>query len=328
MSKSPDGTGKAVFLAAEADGSIVQVHVLKGVDGLAPAGTFHPLPNADGRGDAVDVAATPSRASGWLFNWVPTRIAYVSDPLADRIVALDIGDDGTLFTAGAPRVIRSRWFRPPGRSGAGRAGGLERELREQHDARRRLRPLRPQPRQQHRSSASTQAGQVLAVRRIEAALPPFRVNGIAVSEDAQTIWVTVVMAGGRGAVLQLPSFGAGFITPTMVDHAPRAGRDQLVGDGRRHVRHRPLAAAGAWDRCSTGAPAATATTTPIVGGMGATPDSFVTRVGRIDGGMFDPLIGEGGPVARAHSIAEPRLPLRPADRRAAARRTSRPSAAP
>src|SRR5262249_23765142 len=32
MTKSPDGTGKAVFLAAEADGSIVQVHVLKGVD--------------------------------------------------------------------------------------------------------------------------------------------------------------------------------------------------------------------------------------------------------------------------------------------------------
>ncbi len=34
-----------MFAAAEADGSIVQVHVLKGVDGLAPAGTFHPLPD-------------------------------------------------------------------------------------------------------------------------------------------------------------------------------------------------------------------------------------------------------------------------------------------
>ncbi len=86
LSKSPDGTGKAVFLAAEADGSIVQVHVLKGVDGLAPAGTFHPLTN-------VTVAATQSMSPdvvarvGMVFNWVPTRVAYVSDPLGNQIVA-------------------------------------------------------------------------------------------------------------------------------------------------------------------------------------------------------------------------------------------------
>jgi CxxC motif-containing protein (DUF1111 family) len=42
---------------------------------------------------------------------------------------------------------------------------------------------------------------------------------------------------------------------------------------------------------------------PLQGGMGATPDTFVTRVGRIDAGMFDPLLGQGGPVARTHSIA-------------------------
>ena len=46
LGKSPDGTGKAVFLAAaEADGSIVQVHVLKGADGLAPAGPSCSIPS-------------------------------------------------------------------------------------------------------------------------------------------------------------------------------------------------------------------------------------------------------------------------------------------
>ena len=36
LGKSPDGSGRAVFAVANADGSIVQVHVEKGVDGLAP----------------------------------------------------------------------------------------------------------------------------------------------------------------------------------------------------------------------------------------------------------------------------------------------------
>ncbi|HVM64906.1 MAG TPA: hypothetical protein VMU14_08605, partial [Acidimicrobiales bacterium] len=67
LTKSSDGTGKAVFLAAEADGSIVQVHVLKGVDAFAAAGTFHPLAN-------LTVAATQSTSPdtvtrvGMVFN--------------------------------------------------------------------------------------------------------------------------------------------------------------------------------------------------------------------------------------------------------------------
>jgi CxxC motif-containing protein (DUF1111 family) len=43
---------------------------------------------------------------------------------------------------------------------------------------------------------------------------------------------------------------------------------------------------------------------PAAGGMGDSEDSFVTRVARIEDGGFDPLLGRGGPLARAHSIAE------------------------
>jgi CxxC motif-containing protein (DUF1111 family) len=300
MSKSPDGTGKAVFLAAEADGSIVQVDVLKGVDGLAPAGTFHPLTD-------VTVAATQSMSPdtvtrvGMVFNWVPTRIAYVSDPLGNQIVVLDIGDNGTLFTAGAPRFIRSPWFHRP----------ID------------LAPAVPEVATENFSSNTTlgggsdiyvlnrgdnsivrinQAGQVLAARRIEAALPRFRVNGIAVSENAQTIWVTAVMSGGRGVVLQLPAFGAGFITPSMVNHALRAGASSssAMGADMFATELSPLQALGP---LFNGRSCGDCHNAPIEGGMGATPDTFATRVGRIESGVFDPLIGEGGPVARAHSIA-------------------------
>ena len=43
LGPSPDGTCKAVFAVVTADGAIVQEHTLKGLDGLAPAGTVRPL---------------------------------------------------------------------------------------------------------------------------------------------------------------------------------------------------------------------------------------------------------------------------------------------
>jgi hypothetical protein len=110
--KSADGGGRAVFLGALADGSVVQVHVQKGVDGLAPAGSFTPIPNISAeRAESADRKVVTR--VGMLFNWVPTRVAFVSDPLANRILALDITDDGTLLKAAAPRYFRSRALRTP-----------------------------------------------------------------------------------------------------------------------------------------------------------------------------------------------------------------------
>lgn len=43
---------------------------------------------------------------------------------------------------------------------------------------------------------------------------------------------------------------------------------------------------------------------PSAGGSGAEGLSTVLRVGQLTTGQFDPMIGKGGPVARAHSIAE------------------------
>jgi CxxC motif-containing protein (DUF1111 family) len=43
---------------------------------------------------------------------------------------------------------------------------------------------------------------------------------------------------------------------------------------------------------------------PTTGGMGWDGLGVVHRVGRFEDGLFDPLVGAGGPVARDHSIAE------------------------
>src|SRR5215468_5769228 len=45
LGRSPDGSGRAVFCVALADGSVIQAHTAKAVDGLAPVGTVSPLFN-------------------------------------------------------------------------------------------------------------------------------------------------------------------------------------------------------------------------------------------------------------------------------------------
>jgi CxxC motif-containing protein (DUF1111 family) len=310
LTKSPDGTGRAVFLAAEADGSIVQVHVQKGVDAFAPAGTFTPLP-------ALTVEATQSMSPdavtrvGLVFNWVPTRIAYVTDPLADRIIALDISDDGTLFSAGPPRVIASRWFDRP----VDLAAAVPEVASDSFASNTTLgggSDLYVLNRGNNSIVRITQAGTFVEARRILADLPAFRVNGLTVSEDAQTIWVTVVMAGGGGAVLAMPTFGAGFVTPSMVSHARHAGAVGMTAMGADMFATQlsPFQAVGP---LFNGRSCGDCHSDPIQGGMGAVDDTFVTRVGRVSGSLFDPLVGFGGPVARAHSIADLGFPcgLRP-----------------
>src|SRR5262245_2186988 len=111
ITKSPDGTGRAVFFAALADGSVVQVHVEKGVDGLAPANSFTPIRGiSTQRAESNDPDAITR--VGMVFNWLPSKVIYISDSLANRILALDISDDGTLFTS-KPRYLSAPWLDRP-----------------------------------------------------------------------------------------------------------------------------------------------------------------------------------------------------------------------
>jgi len=104
-------------------------------------------------------------------------------------------------------------------------------------------------------------------------------------------------------VLELPAFGQPFATTSMVDHAAAAGAvgfvatgaDMFVTDLGPRQGLGPLFNGRSCGGCHA---------VPAPGGMGAAEGTFVTRVGRIEHDMFDDLEGRGGPVARAHSIAE------------------------
>jgi hypothetical protein len=195
-----------VFVVVLADGSLVQVHVEQGVDGLAPVGTIQSL-------HAASLLVT---RAGIVLNWVPNRRLFVTDPLGNAIAVLTLVDDGMLF-----RLTSVTRFTVP-------------DLNLPID----LAPAVPEIANPGFSSNTTlaggsdlyvanrgngtivrlrQDGTVVAVRQVAVpGLGPLgagRLNGIAVSPDAAHLWVTVSgsvpeFPHAEGVVVELSAFGA------------------------------------------------------------------------------------------------------------------------
>jgi len=212
LGKSPDGSTKAVFAVVCADGSIVQEHTLKGLDGLAHAGTIAPVIPAWSHGDDGEHRILPR--AGVLLNYSPSRILYVSEVFSNSIAVVKLSDDGVVFHVSSV----GRIYAP--------------ELHEPID----LAPVTAETSDPNRASNTTldvqsdfyvanrgdntvvrmrQDGTVVSVRAVRLAggrpLGGLRLNGIATSPDGNRIWVTLAgpvpdSADLRGAVLELPSF--------------------------------------------------------------------------------------------------------------------------
>ncbi len=210
LGRSPDGSTRAVFSVVLADGSIIQAHTLKAVDGIAPADTVAPLA---GRRWSEQHNVTPRL--GVILNYTPTRILYISEPFENAIAVIHLTDDGNIFRVASVNRLRS--------------GALSQPVD--------LAPAENETNDHNWSSNTTleagadfyvanrgdnsilrmrQDGTVVAKRRVALAdgrsLGQGRLNGIAVSADRSTIWVTVAgRLAGEGnltdAVLELPAFG-------------------------------------------------------------------------------------------------------------------------
>jgi len=311
--KSPDLLipQRAVFFAALADGRIDQVHVEKGVDPLVAAGAFTPLPVID-KATAESIDPNVVTRVGMVFNWVPTRILYVTDPLANRILAVDISDEGTspqlTFSAGNLRYLHSGFYdvpidlAPAQPEVAARNFGSNTTLGGGSD-------LYVLNRGNNSIVRVRQSGDVVAVREIaSSATPGFRVNGITVSDDARTIWVTATMPDRGGVVLQLPAFGAAPTTTSMIGQAVGAHADGAVAQGASIFGQDlepasglgPLFNGTSCDSCHN----KLADGSEFAGGMGTDASTFVKRAARITPGLFNSLLGHGGPIERQRSVTE------------------------
>jgi hypothetical protein len=212
IGRSPDGSGRAVFAVVVADGSIVQEHTVKALDGIAPRGTVQPLVHRSwGR------SRGPLPRLGVVMSYAPQLVLYVSQPFDDSIKVIKL-------TTGGP--AGSEVFLPAG-SRTIRSSCLDQPLD--------LAPVRIETTHPDRSSNTTlqpgsdfyvcnrgndtivrmrQDGTVVAVRRVRLrhrSLGDARLNGIATSSDGSRIWVTYVgrLPGSddhQGGVLELPAF--------------------------------------------------------------------------------------------------------------------------
>jgi hypothetical protein len=218
LGRSPDGTGRAVFAVVVADGSIVQEHTEKALDGIAPPGTVQPLAN---RSWPDRDAAHPGRhvlpRLGAIVNYAPRFILYVSQPFDNSIKAIDVivgGPAGNeVFMPGTTRVIRSAALNQP-------LDLAPVQIETAHPDHASNTTMQPNTdfyvcnRGNGTIVRMRQDGTVVAVREVRAAhrsLGQARLNGIATSSDGSRIWVTYVgklpgSSDRNGGVLELPAF--------------------------------------------------------------------------------------------------------------------------
>jgi hypothetical protein len=208
LGHSPDGSGRAVFSVVLADGSIIQAHTAKAVDGLAPSGTVTPLVGGGSKHDD----ATPRL--GAILNYTPTRILYVSEPNENSILAIHLDDDGVIFhvasidTLSSPMLDEPVDLAPASIETTNTNWASNTTLEENAD-------FYVANRGNNSIVRMRQDGSVVAVRQVRLsngrALGNGRLNGIATSPDGTKIWVTVTghipsFGNLQGAVLELPSF--------------------------------------------------------------------------------------------------------------------------
>jgi hypothetical protein len=213
LGKSPDGSGRAVFSVVVADGSIVQEHTAKALDGIAPAGTVQPLAGRSWERGDEEGGVTPRL--GAIVNYTPTIVLYVSQPFDDSIRAIGLAVGGPagseVFVPTTSRTIRS-WaldqpvdLTPVGVETANPNWSSNTTMEEGSD-------LYVCNRGNGTIARLAQDGRLVAVRRVRVHGRPLgdaRLNGIASSSDGTRIWVTFTGAGegGRdGGVIELPAF--------------------------------------------------------------------------------------------------------------------------
>lgn len=302
LTKSPDPSAKAVFAAVTADGSVLQVHAANGVDGLTPPGTITPLAGVS-RDAAESTDPHVVARTGAVFNWAPTSNLFITDPQANRLVIVDLGDDGQLFTAlGTHEIVADELdvpidLAPTAREVAAANFSSNTTLGAGSD-------LYVLNRGNNTIVRMRLDGKVIAVRSIDAPVPGFRVNGIGVSSDNQTLYVTATTPGQQGVVLAMPAFAAGDTTDQLIAAAQARGATDMTSIGAvlfsldmvPDQGLGPLFNAQSCGACHG---------SPFPGGMGITPEATERLEGRLDrDGAFRPLHGHRGPAARAHSIAE------------------------
>ncbi len=305
LGASPDGSGFAVFAVVTGTGAVVQIHVQDGVDGLAPAGT-------------IDVGSTDPGLIGIAFKWARDRTLYIADARRDRLAVLHLTDDARQFKVDRTSHIESPLLRHPVdlaacvpeianprfASHTTLAGDADLYVVNAGDG--SLLRLRQDGTVVARAVVTWPSGQAIGAGRL---------RSIAVSADAQRIWLIAEAAEGDDSVLiETAGFDAGgAFTPvatavsaaSATSAALRAAPESLVSAaaGARlfataftpRTGLGPLFNADSCLACHPGP-----------GGASAREEHFARRVAHMDAssGRILPIDGQPSAFAPRRSIAE------------------------
>ncbi|RZL40717.1 MAG: hypothetical protein EOP35_00055 [Rubrivivax sp.] len=274
LGSSPDGSGFAVFAVVTGAGAVVQVHVQDGVDGLAPPGT-------------IDVGQEDPGVIGTAFQWIPERALYVADARRDRIAVLQLADDTRQFKLRGIRHLQSRWLKRPVdlaacvpeianprfASHTTLAGGSDLYVVNRGDGS----VLR-----------LAQDGSVLARAVITwpdgQAVGAGRLRAIAVSADAQRLWLIAEREASGGAVesvlIETSGFNAGGAFGAVADTAATPSRPaETAAAGARIFSTALTPATGLGARFNA---ASCVACHPGPGGASSREEHFARRVARMD----------------------------------------------
>src|SRR5215467_9579208 len=213
LDPSPDGSCRAVFSVVTADGSIVQEHTAKGLDGLAPTGTVQPLlgrswnPPNQGVEPRLGVLMNPYTATpgaAWQL--------FVSEPFNNTIAVINLVVFGTtpnqvfglssVSRISSPALNLPVDLAPVQRDAGSINWAANTTLDEGSD-------FYVANRGDNTIVRMRQDGTVVGVRRValDSPLNNASLNGIATSTDGMTIYVTFTSPSNiQGGVLALPAF--------------------------------------------------------------------------------------------------------------------------
>lgn len=317
LGMSPDGSKRAVFAVLAADGSLAQAHTEFALDGLAPPATITPiavpLP--------VTAAETMLTRAGMIFNWVPERILYITDPQRNAVVALTLTSDEKIF-----RVRDNRTFTPPELNVPVDLAPVVSEIANPGFASNTTMAGNSDIYVLNRGNGTIvrmrQDGTVVATRKIALEtgeeIGAGRLNGIAVSPDAQHIWVTVSGAipshpNEPGVLLEVPAFGSGRAGITETTKFASRGGDragvQLAELGSA-LFNKEFGPADGLGPLYNGRSCLACHQSPTSGGVGLNGLALVSRIAQIGSGPSGLKLSDAVPVARDKTIAEFGFPCR------------------
>jgi Di-haem oxidoreductase, putative peroxidase len=299
---SPDSTSFAVFSAVGADGSVSQIHVQDGVDGLIKKSVIKPHK----RNGTI---------AGTVFRWTPDFALFITDFYGDRIALLRLTTDEHVYRAQGVSYITSPEIQKPVdiaavipeianprfSSNTTLAGTSDLYVANQNGTLLRM----------------DQTGKVLAKVKVKTDYENSlhgEIKSISTSYDAQTIFLGMEGKHNHDFIVKIPAFNAdGFY----LDQVPESSKvvrydnnapgitpistvdlgQQLFSkkfgteDGIRHVFN-----ANSCVSCHAN---------PIMGGFSPKEENFVRRVSQYNKltGYFNPIDSHNFPVARRHDVS-------------------------